>query len=111
MVGERQRDRAFAQRKVRPDVWPFRPGDMRQLRDIVQGDDDMSQQPETRFACDRCHDTISVAHNDQPSLERGKPPAGWVTLHINGPTTPASHLCTRCAPLFEVFMHPQDTGR
>ena len=65
----------------------------------------MSQQQETRFACDRCHHTVNVPLNEQPSLERGKPPGGWVTLHINGPTSPPSHLGPSCAPMFEAFRH------
>jgi hypothetical protein len=64
----------------------------------------MTQVPMIAFRCDRCLRVIHVDTNSQPSLERGKPPGGWVTLNINGPTSPASHLCADCAPAFEKFM-------
>jgi hypothetical protein len=68
----------------------------------------MTQQPEIRFRCDRCGAEISQPTNDQPALDRGKPPEGWLVLKIGAdPTTPPSHLCpNNCAQLFREFMVP-----
>lgn len=64
----------------------------------------MTTQQETRFRCDRCHDEVNVALNDQPALERGKPPEGWATLLIGSNTVPPSHLCPSCNSAFGQFM-------
>lgn len=65
----------------------------------------MTMQQETRFRCDRCRTEISVPMNDQPALERGKPPSEWRTLWIGANTNPPTHLCPECGPLFESLMH------
>jgi hypothetical protein len=64
----------------------------------------MTQQPETRFICDRCKTEISVPMNDQPAKDHGKAPGDWVVLHINSVTVPAHHLCPECGPLFFAYL-------
>lgn len=64
----------------------------------------MTQQQEMRFRCDRCHTEISVPLNDQPAMERGRPPKEWLSLHLDAATSPARHLCPSCGGLFRDFM-------
>ena len=64
----------------------------------------MTMQPETRFRCDRCHAEVSVPLNDQPSLDRGKPPGDWLVMYLHGPTGSPQHLCPDCTKKFDGFM-------
>lgn len=64
----------------------------------------MAQQQETRFQCDRCNVDISVPMNDQPALERGKPPKDWLVMWIDSNTAPACHLCPSCSGMFRDLM-------
>jgi hypothetical protein len=64
----------------------------------------MTMQQETRFRCDRCFVEVSVPMNEQPAMERGKPPDGWLILHVATNTSPAWHLCPGCRERFDALM-------
>lgn len=64
----------------------------------------MSLQQETRFRCDRCGIEINVPLNDQPAMERGKPPPDWLPLHIGSNTATPWHLCPECRAGFDAYM-------
>lgn len=63
----------------------------------------MTQQIETRFRCDRCRNECYVAHNDQPALERGRPPQDWTPLRVG--EGPPLHLCAECSIDFATWLH------
>lgn len=71
----------------------------------------MTMQQETRFKCDRCFVEVAVALNDQPAMQRGQPPPGWLVLHVALNTAPPWHLCPDCNAGFDRFMEEKGGQR
>jgi hypothetical protein len=61
--------------------------------------------PETKYTCDRCGDSTTMAIQNLPAHVSIGGPGGWLALRIGvDPSTPPSHLCPPCAFGFKAFM-------
>lgn len=86
----------------RPDTWPFRRGDMAELREIAMGRS-MTVQPETRFRCDRCEAEAILPVSNTPAQTRFAPPEEWMTLQVDNLDL-RNHLCPSCTQAYRDFM-------